>query len=564
MDEFKKDIARIVSRTAQITESMLETPKDSEMGDFALPCFNLAKELKKSPEKIAKEIAEASAPTDYISRIEAVGPYVNFFVNPSKFAESVLVEISKLKNDYGKSLMGKEKTVMVEYSTPNPNKPQHVGHVRNDLLGMTISNILEFAGYKVIKSNLINDRGIHICKSMLAYRLFGENREPNKKTDHFVGDFYVLFNEKVKENPALENEAHDMLKKWEEGDKETLALWRKMNNWVYKGWNETYDNLGIKFDVNYYESNFYKKGKKIVEDALEKGIFEKNADGAVVAKLEQFGLPDKIVLRADGTSIYITQDFSLAKMKFDEYKPDQSIYVVGSEHVLYFQQLFKIFKLLQFDFADKCFTKIYGMVNVEGARLKSREGKTVDADDVIAEMTDLARNEVKKRYENLSEKEVDERSRAIGLAALKFFMLKQDAIKDINFIPKESLSFEGETGPYVQYAYARISSILEKYGKGAEKDADFRLIGSGCEKRLVSLIAKFPEVNENAAKNYDPSIIAHYLISVAQAFSEFYHSCPVLAENDDVKKARIFLISCARQVIKNGLALLGVDVLEEM
>src|SRR3989338_4011860 len=393
MDEFKKDIVRIVSKTVQISESILEVPKDSKMGDFALPCFSLAKELKKSPDKIAKEIASASSPTDYISKIEAAGPYVNFFVNSAKFAELILIEISKLKNGYGKSLAGKDKIVMVEFSSPNTNKPQHLGHVRNNLLGMAISNILEFAGHKVIKANLINDRGIHICKSMLAYRLFGENREPNKKPDHFVGDFYVLFNEKVKENPELENEAYDMLKKWEEGDKEVLALWRKMNNWVYRGFNETYESLGIRFDITYYESNFYEKGKKIVEEALEKGIFAKNSEGAVVAPLEKFGLPDKVVLRADGTSIYVTQDLHLAKMKFDEYKPDKSFYVVGSEHALYFQQLFRIFNLLQFDFADKCLAIPFGMVYLPEGKMKSREGVVVDADDIMNDMVELAKEE---------------------------------------------------------------------------------------------------------------------------------------------------------------------------
>ncbi|MBW3023028.1 arginine--tRNA ligase, partial [Candidatus Woesearchaeota archaeon] len=443
-------------------------------------------------------------------------------------------------------------------------KPQHIGHVRNNLLGMSISKILDFAGYRAVKANIINDRGMHICKSMLMYKLFGKNKEPDKKPDHFVGDFYVMFNKKVKTKPELEKEVYDMLKKWEEGDKETLALWRKMNNWVYKGFEETYENLGVKFDTTYYESQIYKKGKKIVEDAVEKGIFVKNEEGAVIAPLGKFNLPDKVVLRADGTAIYATQDLQLAKARFEEYNMDKLIYVVGSEHILYFQQLFAIFHLLNFEFADKCAAKHYGMINLEGAKLKSREGKVVDADDVIKEMVDLARSEVKKRYKELSEKEVEFRSKAIGPGALKFFMLKQVSIKDINFVPKESLSFEGETGPYVQYVHARISSILRKYGKSAEKDIDFSLLKTEQEEKLVRLLADFPETVEYCSKNLEPSTLAHYLISVAQAFNDFYHNCPVLTEEEGLKKARIFLVSCTKQAIKNGLSLFGIEALEEM
>ncbi|MEM4336883.1 MAG: arginine--tRNA ligase, partial [Candidatus Woesearchaeota archaeon] len=537
MDYFKKDIVRIVSKTLQITEANLEMPKDPKLGDFALPCFNFAKQLKKNPNKIAEEIASAASPTDLISKIEAIGPYVNFFVNTTKLAEIILIDVLKLKHDYGKSLLGKDKVVMIEFSSPNTNKPQHLGHVRNNLIGMALSNILDFAGYKTIKANLINDRGIHICKSMVAYKHFGENKEPNKKPDHFVGDFYVLFSKKVKEMPELEEEAYDLLKKWEEGDKETTALWRKMNNWVIKGFNETYENLGVNFDVTYYESNFYDKGKKIVEEALKKGLFIKNKEGAVIAPLEKFGLPDKVVLRADGTSIYVTQDIYLAKLKFEEYPLEKSIYLVGSEHTLYFQQLFAILKLLEFEFVEKCLAKTYGMVFLPEGKLKSREGIVIEADEIIKEMIELASEEIKKRYNKLTDKEIENRAKIIGLGALKFFMLKNEAIKDIYFIPRESISFEGETGPYIQYAYARISSLIEKYGKSIDKEVNFSLLNSEYEKNVIKTIAKFPDVVENAAKNLEPSIVAHYLIEVAQRFTEFYHNCKILQEEEELKKA---------------------------
>jgi len=565
MDEFKKDIVRIVSKIVpDVTDSMIEIPPDSSLGDFAVPCFIFSKEMKKSPVEIAKQIAENSAPTEFIEKIVAVGPYVNFFVNKAKFAEFVLNSIIKLKGSYGKSLLGKGKTVMVEFSSPSLNKPQHLGHVRNNVLGASIAAVLDFASYKTIRANLLNDRGIHICKSMLAYKKFGENREPDKKPDHFVGDFYVLFNKMVKEHPELEEEAQEMLRKWEEGDKEILALWKKMSNWVYKGFNETYEKLGIHFDVTYYESDFYDKGKKIVEEGLQKGLLKKNKEGAIYAELKEFNLPDKFVLRADGTSIYVTQDIYLAKLKFEQYQLDKSIYLLGSEHNLYAKQLFAILKKLGFDFADKCYHKSYGMVFLPEGKMKSREGRVIDADDIIAKMVALAREEVKKRYTDLNQNEIEKRANAIGIAALKFFMVKQDAAKDIYFVPQESISFEGETGPYIQYSFARICSILKKYGKTVSEAVNFSAIAKEKEFELIKILAEFPERVEEAAKIYDASPIAHYLIKLAQAFNEFYHACPVLTEEEPLKKARILLVYCVRQVLGNGLSLLGIEAIEEM
>jgi len=465
MDEFKKDVVKIVSKIVpSVSDSMLEVPKDASLGDLALPCFLFSREMKKSPNDIAKLIEKGSEPTELIEKITAAGPYVNFFIKKSKFAEMVLSEAAKLKQIYGKSLSGKGKTVLIEFSAPNTNKPQHLGHVRNNVLGSSIAAILDFASFKAVRANLINDRGVHICKSMIAYQKWGENREPDKKPDHFVGDFYVLFNNHAKDNPELEEEAQEMLRLWEAGDKEARALWKKMNNWVYKGFEETYERLGVKFDVTYYESDFYDKGKKIVEEGFEKGLLRKNAEGAIYADLEEFSLPEKIVLRADGTSIYVTQDIYLAKMKFEQYSPDKSIYVVASEHNLYFRQLFAILKKLGFEFADKCYHKSYGMVYLPEGKMKSREGTVIDADDIITEMVTLAREEVMARHSDLTDNDVQKRANAIGIAAIKFFMAKQDAAKDIYFNPKESLSFEGETGPYVQYSYARVCSILKKYG----------------------------------------------------------------------------------------------------
>jgi len=563
MDEFKKEIVKIVSKSIQITESMLEIPQNIGFGDFSLPCFSFSKEFKKRPEEIAQDLAKELKPIQLIERIEAIGPYLNCFVNKEKFAEIILNDVIKLKENYGKSLFGKGKKVMVEFSSPNTNKPLHLGHVRNTLIGNSISLILKACGYDVIKTTLFNDRGVHICKSMLAYKKFGENKEPDIKPDHFVGKFYTLFNEEMKKNPALEDEAKELLRLWESGNKETISLWKKMNNWAYIGFNETYDMLGISFDERYYESEIYEKGKELVMGALEKGIFKKQADNSIVAELEKVGLPNKVLIRADGTSLYITQDIYLAKLKFERHNLDSSLYVVGSEQNLHFKQLFAILKMLGFDFWDKCKHISHGMVYLPEGRLKSREGTVVDADDIIQETIMLAKNEIRKRYPELNEKEVEKRSKIIGLAALKFFILKFDPVKDMFYNPKESISFEGETGPYVQYACARINSILQKYGKAIPSSVNYSLL-KDAEHRLTRIIADFPSIVESAAKSFKPSIIAHYLFSLAKEFNEFYQMNTILNENEALRDARILLIGCVHQVLKNGLALLGIEAPEEM
>lgn len=563
MEEFKKDIVRIVSKKIPITESMLTIPPNPELGDFSLPCFVFSKELKKSPDKIAKWLEKELEPTPLIEVIKAAGPYINFFMNKAKFAELVLGDVMKLKENYGKSLFSKGKRTMVEFSSPNTNKPLHLGHVRNTLLGMSISAILKACGHDVIKATLFNDRGIHICNSMLAYKKWGNNQNPDIKADHFVGKFYKMFNEWLKKDPKLEDEARELLRLWEQKDKETISLWKRMNNWAYIGFNETYEMLGINFDERYYESELYEKGKKLVADAAEKGIFKKQSDGSIIAELEDVGLPNKILIRADGTSLYVTQDIYLAKLKFEQHDINKSLYVVGSEQNLHFQQLFAILKKLGFDFWDKCEHISHGMVYLPEGRLKSREGTVVDADEIIQEVLLIAEKELKKRYEKINEKELHQKAKAIGLAALKFFMLKFDPAKDMLYDPKESISFEGETGPYVQYAYARINSVIEKYGKSIPTSINYTLLKER-EHKLIRIIADFPMVVENAAKSYKPSIVAHYLLSLAQEFNEFYQFCPILQEKEGLREARIVVINGVRQVLKNGLALLGIEAIEKM
>ena len=540
-------------------EIILETP-EPKFGDIAFPCFALAKYRKKSPQLIAHDLAVKlnSTLSKDIHAVNAEGPYVNFTLNKKNVASTVLTAIQKQKEQYG-SKKQKNK-IMVEFSSPNTNKPLHLGHVRNNALGDSIARIFAFLGNDVVKACLINDRGIHICKSMLAYKKWGHNKSPDKKSDFFVGDFYVLFAKKATENPEIEQEAQEMLRQWEKGDKETVVLWKKMNQWVYDGFEKTYASLGITFHRYYYESEIYTFGKEIVLDGLKRGIFFEK-DGAIVAPLEDVGLPNKVLVRSDGTTIYMTQDIYLAQKKFHDYPLDSSIYVVGSEQNLHFQQLFAVLKKLGYKWTDSCYHLSYGMVNMPEGRMKSREGTVVDADAIINEMITLAKEEINKRHLELSAIELQNRSRQVGLAALKFHMLKIDAAKEMVYNPKESISFEGETGPYVQYTHARICSILKK----TKLPEELNLNGLGeKENYLITLLEKFPAIVEDAAKHYKPSYITRYLLDLCQEFNSYYHDVPVLKSEEDVRDARLYLLSCIKTVLENGLGLLGIEAPDQM
>ena len=567
MQVFREAIIKLLKKEVK-KPIELETPPDSKLGDYAFPCFGLAKELKKSPIEIARDLALKLKPNKYIREIKSTGPYINFFVNNEILNQAILKEILNQKEKYGSSVK-KNKRVVVEFPAPNTNKPLHLGHVRNMLIGESLSRILEFNGYNVFRVNLNNDRGIHICKSMLAYKKWGNAKTPeseNKKSDHLVGDFYVFFNKNLKKHPELENEVQDMLRKWEAGDKETVDLWKKMNNWAFKGFNETYKKFGIKHDKVYNESEHYKKAKDVVLDGLKKGIFKKDEDGNVFVELEKYKMPNKILLRADSTSVYMTQDLMLAQLKYKDFKMDRSIFVVGSEQKLHFRQLFKILELIGFKNIDGCYHLAYGMIYLPEGKMKSREGTVIDADNIVEDMISLAKKEIQKRHD-LDKKEIDKRAEQIGMGALIFFILKYDALKDFVFNPKESISFEGETGPYIQYAHARICSILRKSRIKVEnliKDANLSLLKEKEETELIKLLGKFPELVENAASSYRPSLISRYLLDLSQGFNEFYHIHQILKEKEEVKNTRILLIYCIRQVLKNGLNLLGIEAPEKM
>lgn len=520
---------------------------------MALPCFSLAKTMKKTPHGVAAELAAQWKVRGAIKEIRAEGPYVNFYVDWAKLSAAVVSEA--MKEGYGKG--SERKKIIVEFSGPNTNKPLHVGHLRNDSIGMAISGILEFAGNEVLRSNIINDRGVHICKSMLAYRKWGEGKTPqseNKKPDHFVGDFYVLFEKKSKEDPALKEEIQTMLVAWERGDPDVRALWKKMNSWTLSGIKQTYGDFGSRFDLWPMESEFYDKAKPVLDEGVKKKLFVENEKGDLVAKLEP--LPDKVVLRADGTSIYITNDIALTKHRFENYKIDGCIWVVATEQNLHFQQLFKIFEKLGYAWAKDCYHLGYGLVNLPSGRMKTREGTVVDADDLIGELKKLAAGEINKR-ENVSDAELDARSRAIALAAIKYFMLRVEPQKDILFDPAKAISFEGDTGPYLQYTHARASSVLRKAVKKAKAGAL-----AAQELPIVKKLAEFPEAAAKAAKELKPNVVTTYLAELAALFNSYYHENNVIGSENE--ESRLALVGAVKGVLGAGMKLLNIEPIERM
>lgn len=561
----KESIAKILAKQIKLKEdeilSILEVPSNPELGDIAFPCFKLSSIYKKKPIEIAKELESKIKITKDLEKIKATGPYLNFFLEKSNLAIEVIKKILKEKEKFGTEK--NKQTIMIEFPSPNTNKPLHLGHLRNMSLGESVSRILEHQGNKIIRANLNNDRGVHICKSMYAYEKWGKNKTPEsekKKTDHLIGDFYVMFSKAAKENPALEEEAQKILQKWELGDKKTIALWKKMNKWAFDGFKETYKLFGIKHDKQYYESEIYGQGKELAQEGLNKNIFIKK-DNAIIADLTDEKLGEKVILRADGTSIYITQDMYLATLKDKEYKLDGSIYVVANEQDYHFQVLFTILKKFGYKFTKNLHHLSYGMVELPEGRMKSREGTVVDADDLILETQKLAKTEIKKRFPKLSEKELNIRSLKIALSAIKFMLLKTDHVKNIIFNPNEAISFEGDTGPYIQYSYARASSILKKSKKKPEIKLTSKILKEK-EILLIKKLAEFPEVIENAQRNLSPSIISNYTLELAHIFNEFYHQTKVLDSENEI--FLLALVESFRIVCKKSLYLLGIETVEEM
>ncbi len=555
-------------------------PPNTAMGHFAIGCFPLAKQFRKSPAEIAGNIVAHLQPDDVIAEASAAGPYINLKIAANILFGDVCNHIISHDHAYGTSDRGRGRRAMVEYLAPNTNKPLHLGHLRNGALGMAVANMYQATGHWVVKANLVNDRGVHICKSMLAWQRWGNSTTPeseNIKGDHFVGKYYVRYAQEAEKDKNLENEIQQMLQKWETGDPETIDLWKKMNGWVYDGFAETYRRFGLLFDVFYYESDTYKLGKDIIQQGLEKKALSLDQNGNTVFFLpeKEFGrdkngeLKRVTVPRSDETALYITQDIGTAILKITDHNLDYSIYVVGSEQEYHFKCLFAMLDALGYAWAKNCYHLSYGMVYLPEGKMKSREGKIVDADDLISGMTNLAKDEIRRRDPDgrLSEEEVNSRARKIGVGAVKFYLLRVRPNQSINFDPAESISFDGFTGPYCQYAYARISGIQDKAGSAATKlqNPDFRLLGNAEEVQLLQKLIEFPAEVQSAVQDLNPSKVAGHIFNTAKAFNQFYNKHQVLqADSEQLISARLELIKATAVVLKNGLNLLGVEVLENM
>lgn len=593
-----KGISSLYNADIKTQQVQIQKTRPEFEGNFTLVVFPYLRLSHKKPEETAQEIGEWLIRNESaVEKFNVVKGFLNLVISSSYWIK--VLENIHSDNNYGK----KEATqtsplVMIEYSSPNTNKPLHLGHVRNNLLGWSISKIVAANGNKVVRTNIVNDRGIHICKSMLAWLKWGNNATPEstgKKGDHLIGDYYVAFDkhyrEEVKELSAqyvangmkeeeakakaeqeapLIKEAHAMLVKWENNDKEVRSLWEKMNSWVYAGFDETYKALGVSFDKIYYESQTYLVGKEEVEKGLEQGLFTRHEDGSVWANLEKEGLDEKLLLRKDGTSVYMTQDIGTAKLRFQDFPIDKMIYVVGNEQDYHFKVLSILLDKLGFKWGKDLVHFSYGMVELPNGKMKSREGTVVDADDLVEEMINTARktSEELGKFQEMSKEEKEDIARIVGMGALKYFLLKVDAKKNMMFNPEESIDFNGNTGPFIQYTYARIRSVLRK---AAEENLSIpdtfteNLNISAKEQNLIQRLAEYSTIVQQAGEEYSPSIIANYCYDLVKEFNQFYHDFSILKEeNASLKQFRLMLSANVAKVIKSGMDLLGIEVPERM
>lgn len=583
----------------QIDEKQVQlqkTKKEFE-GHLTLVVFPFVRLARKKPEEVAQEIGEQLQQTDIVASFNVVKGFLNLVIAPKAWIE-LLADIDAADKYGFVPVTDQSPLMMIEYSSPNTNKPLHLGHVRNNLLGWSLAQLEEANGNRVVKTNIVNDRGIHICKSMLAWVKYGNGETPEtsgKKGDHLIGDYYVAFDkhyrEEVKELQArymaeglneeeakakaeqeapLIKEAHEMLVKWEQGDAEVRALWEKMNSWVYAGFDETYKALGVSFDKIYYESNTYLVGRKKVEEGLEKNLFIRKADNSVWADLTAEGLDQKLLLRSDGTSVYMTQDIGTAEMRFNDYPIDKMVYVVGNEQNYHFQVLSILLDKLGFEWGKSLVHFSYGMVELPNGKMKSREGTVVDADDLIAEMKRQARQTIDAagKFGERTEEEKDEVARIVGLGALKYFLLKVDARKNMLFNPAESIDFNGNTGPFIQYTYARIRSILRK-AEAEQMQVSCNFVAtpeiSTKEEAVVQHLSDFASVVRQAGEEYAPNAIANYCYELAKEYNQFYHDYKVLGETDENKRQfRLVLSRNVAKVLRLGMGLLGIEMPERM
>jgi arginyl-tRNA synthetase len=568
----------------------LQKTKKEFKGHLTLVVFPFLRTSKKSPEQTAQDIGEYLQKNESaVTEFNVIKGFLNLTVSASCWVD--LLNSINATADYGiVPVTENSQLVMIEYSSPNTNKPLHLGHVRNNLLGYSLAEIMKANGYKVVKTNIVNDRGIHICKSMLAWQKWGEGATPEstgKKGDHLIGDFYVLFDKHYKAElktleasglttkeaeaqSTLMAEAREMLLKWEAGDEEVVSLWKRMNNWVYAGFDETYKKMGVDFDKIYYESETYLEGKGKVLEGLDKGVFYRRDDDSVWADLTGDGLDEKLLLRSDGTSVYMTQDIGTAKLRFDDYPINKMIYVVGNEQNYHFQVLSILLDKLGFEFGKGLVHFSYGMVELPEGKMKSREGTVVDADELMEEMISTARdisNELGK-LDGLTKEEAEKIAEIVGLGSLKYFILKVDPRKNMTFNPKESIDFNGNTGPFIQYTYARIQSVLRKaaeQGIALPEQLPTSIAISEKEEGLIQMAADFAVTVKEAGTEYSPAFIANYIYDLVKEYNQFYHDFSILREeNEELKKFRLVLSTNVARIIKSGMALLGIEVPERM
>lgn len=579
----EEKLSEVILNVYQLKDIKLEVQENKTEfeGDFTIVTFPLVKQLKKNPESIGVELGEAlTEQTELFESFNVVKGFLNVKVKNQLFVDN----FRSVSKDFS-TIEKKNATVMVEYSSPNTNKPLHLGHIRNNLLGFSVAQILEEAGYDVIKTQIINDRGIHICKSMLAWEKFGNGETPettNTKGDKFVGNYYVEFDknykkeiadlvsqgveeEQAKKEAPMMKEAQKMLVDWENGDETIRNLWKEMNSWVYKGFNETYKRLGVNFDQVQYESNTYILGKDLIQEGLDKGVLFQKEDGSVWCDLTDEGLDQKLLLRSDGTSVYMTQDLGTAVERFKQNNIQKLIYTVGNEQDYHFQVLFKILKKLGYQWADQLYHLSYGMVELPEGKMKSREGTVVDADDLMQEMYETAKTKAQElgKLENLSEEEKEASYETVGLGALKYFMLKVDPKKKMLFNPAESIDFNGNTGPFIQYTYARIQSLLSKAEYTEKETAEVVLNQS--EKELIMQLANFKTVVAKSAETLSPALVANYVYDLVKAYNSFYQNNPILNQDDEnVKQFRLNVSSLTAKTIKKSLELLGIGTVNRM
>ena len=580
----------------EVPEKMVQLQKTKREfeGNLTLVVFPFLKMSKKGPEQTAQEIGEyLQQNCDAVASFNVVKGFLNLVIAPAAWLE--LLKAIDADEKFGEKAAAEDSPlVMIEYSSPNTNKPLHLGHVRNNLLGWSLAQIMAANGNKVVKTNIVNDRGIHICKSMLAWLKYGNGETPEssgKKGDHLIGDYYVAFDKhyreevkelkaqfmaegmdeeaaekKAKDEAPLIKEAHDMLVKWEQNDPEVRGLWKNMNDWVYAGFDETYAKMGVGFDKIYYESETYLRGKAKVEEGLEKGLFERHDDNSVWADLTNEGLDQKLLLRSDGTSVYMTQDIGTAEMRFQDFPIDKMIYVVGNEQNYHFQVLSILLDRLGFKWGKELVHFSYGMVELPNGKMKSREGTVVDADDLMSMMVAdaLRTSEEAGKFDDMTDEERNEIARIVGMGALKYFILKVDARKNMLFNPEESIDFNGNTGPFIQYTHARIRSILRKSGDVANVQ-NIQTTPNEKEVELIQKMSEYGAAVAQAGKDYSPSGIANYCYELTKEFNQFYHDYSILKEEDEQKRMfRLVLAKNVAKILKNGMALLGIEVPERM